>query len=310
VLGGWLIDLGSWRAILLLNLPLATAAILLAWRYVPHDAEGGDQSLDWVGALLSTVGLGLLPWALTVGSGQGGWSAGAVIAVSVAFGLLVLFVFAEDRRGERAMMPLALFASKSFVGLTLLTLLLYGALSVLFVLIPYVLIKEAHYSATAAGAALLPLPLVLSVASPVIGGLAERIGPRLPLTIGPLGSGRITPLTLRISALADYWTEVLPAILTSGRASGAVAPLTTTVLNSVDATPGSALGFNSAVAHRWPRRDSQLLRLGPRGARKSARERYISLKVASAVTCMGAAASALILITTGAFVAERESERR
>src|SRR6202007_3224582 len=69
VLGGWLIDLGSWRAIFLLNLPLAAAAILLAWRYVPHDAEDSDQSLDWFGALLSTAGLGLLTWALTVGLG-------------------------------------------------------------------------------------------------------------------------------------------------------------------------------------------------------------------------------------------------
>src|SRR4029077_14589583 len=83
VLGGWLIDLGSWRAIFLLNLPLAAAAVLLAWRYVPDDTEGSDQPLDWFGALLSTVGLGLLTRALTVGSGQGGWSAGAVIAVSV-----------------------------------------------------------------------------------------------------------------------------------------------------------------------------------------------------------------------------------
>src|SRR3954465_8743132 len=250
VLGGWLIDLGSWRAIFLLNLPLATAAILLAWLYVPHDAEGSDQSLDWFGALLSTAGLGLLTWALTVGAGQGGWGAGAVIAVSVAFGLLVIFVVAEDRRGDRAMMPLALFASKSFVGLTVLTLLLYGALGGLFVLIPYVLIEQAHYSATAAGAALLPLPLVLSVASPLMGGLAGRIGPRLPLTGGPLVVAAGFLLTLRITDRADYWTEVLPAILLIAIGmSGAVAPLTTAVLNSVDARhTGSASGFHSAVA--------------------------------------------------------------
>ena len=308
VLGGWLIDLGSWRAIFLLNLPLATAAILLAWRYVPHDAEGGDQSLDWFGALLSTVGLGLLTWALTVGSGQGGWSAGAVIAVSVAFGLLVLFVVGEDRRGDRAMMPLALFASKSFVGLTLLTLLLYGALSVLFVLIPYVLIKEAHYSATAAGAALLPLPLVLSVASPVIGGLAERIGPRLPLTIGPLVVAAGFLLTLRISALADYWTEVLPAILTIAVGmSGAVAPLTTAVLNSVDTRhTGSASGFNSAVARTGGLIATALLGSVLAAQGNQLVSAFHLAMIASAVTCMAAAASALILIT-GAFVAEREN---
>jgi EmrB/QacA subfamily drug resistance transporter len=176
VLDGWLIDLGSWRAIFLLNLPPAATAVLLAWRYVPRDAEGSGQSLDWGGALLFAAGLGLLTWALTVSSGQGGWSGSTVTAASVSFGLLIFFVVVEDWCGDRAMIPLALFTSKSFVGLTLLTLLLYGALGGLFVLIPYVLIKEAQYSATAAGAALLPLPLVLAVASPVMGGLAGRIG--------------------------------------------------------------------------------------------------------------------------------------
>ena len=308
VLGGWLIDLGSWRAIFLINLPLAAAAILLAWRYIPHDIEDSDQSLDWFGALLSSGGLGLLTWALTVGSGQDGWNVGAVIAVSVAFGLLVLFVVAEDRRGDRAMMPLALFASKSFVGLTLLTLLLYGALGGLFVLIPYVLIKEAHYSATAAGAALLPLPLVLAVASPVIGGFAERIGPRLPLTIGPLVVAAGFLLTLRISARADYWTEVLPAILIIAVGlSGAVAPLTTTVLNSVDARhTGSASGFNSAVARTGGLVATALLGsvLAAQGAQLVSA--FHVAMIASAVTCLAAAASALILIT-GAIVAEREN---
>ena len=310
VLGGWLIDLGSWRAIFLLNLPLAAAAILLAWRYVPRDAES-DQPLDWFGALYSTVGLALLTWALTVGSGQGGWSVGAVIAVSVAFGLLVIFVVVEGRRGDRAMMPLALFASKSFVGLTLLTLLLYGALSGLFVLIPYVLIEEAHYSATAAGAALLPLPLVLSVASPLMGGLAGRIGPRLPLTIGPLVVATGFLLTLRISASADYWTEILPAILTIAVGmSGAVAPLTTAVLNSVDARhTGSASGFNSAIA-----RTGGLIATALLGSVLAAQgDQLVNLfhlaMIASAVTCMAAAASALILIT-GAFARDARIVRR
>ena len=310
VLGGWLIDLGSWRAIFLLNLPLAAAAILLAWRYVPRDAES-DQPLDWFGALYSTVGLALLTWALTVGSGQGGWSVGTVIAVSVAFGLLAIFVVVEGRRGDRAMMPLALFASKSFVGLTLLTLLLYGALSGLFVLIPYVLIEEAHYSATAAGAALLPLPLVLSVASPLMGGFAGRIGPRLPLTIGPLVVATGFLLTLRISASADYWTEILPAILTIAVGmSGAVAPLTTAVLNSVDARhTGSASGFNSAIA-----RTGGLIATALLGSVLAAQgDQLVNLfhlaMIASAVTCMAAAASALILITS-AFARDARIVRR
>ena len=250
VLGGVLIDLGSWRAIFLLNLPLALAAMLLAWRFVPRDGDARDRPLDGVGCLLATVGLGTLTWALTVGSGRGGWTASSMAAAVAAMGLLVAFVRVERGRGETAMMPLGLFASKAFVGLTLLTMLLYGALGGLFVLVPYALIKGAHYSALMAGAALLPLPLVLSVASPMMGALAGRIGPRLPLSIGPLVVAGGFLMALRIDGSADYWTEVLPCILVIAVGmSGAVAPLTTAVLNSVDDRhTGSASGFNSAVA--------------------------------------------------------------
>ena len=250
VLGGWLVDLGSWRAMFLINLPLAMAAIALAWRYVPHDEDGSGQPLDLAGGLLATVGLGALTWALTVGSSPSGWTAKALVMVFVALILLGVFVLVEKRRGDRAMMPIALFAKQTFVGLTLLTFFLYSALGGLFVLIPYVLIKAASYSATAAGAALLALPLVLSVASPLAGGFAGRFGPRLPLVVGPLVVAGGFLLALRIGASANYWTEVLPAVLVMAIGmSGAVAPLTTAILTSVDARhTGSASGFNSAVA--------------------------------------------------------------
>ena len=181
VLGGWLIDLGSWRGIFLINVPLAAAAIVLAWRYIPADRCLRVQALDLAGGLWATFGLGALTWALTVGSGRGGWSTASLTAAAAALIALGVFVLVEQRRGERAMMPLALFASSSFIGLTLLTLFLYGALGAVFVLIPYVLIETAHYSATAAGAALLPLPVVLAVTSPFLGGVAGRIGSRWPL---------------------------------------------------------------------------------------------------------------------------------
>jgi predicted MFS family arabinose efflux permease len=231
-----------------------------------------------------------------------------VTVASVSFALLILFVVVEDRRGDRAMMPLALFASKSFVGLTLLTLLLYGALGGLFVLIPYVLITEAHYSATAAGAALLPLPLVLSVASPMMGGLAGRIGARLPLVIGPLVVAVGFLLTLRIGAAADYWTEVLPAILTIALGlSGAVAPLTTAVLNSVDARhTGSASGFNSAVARTGGLVATALLGSVLAAQGNQLVSAFHLAMIASAVTCTAAAASAFILIKS-AMVAEGEN---
>ena len=250
VLGGWLIDLGSWRGIFLINVPLAAAAIVLAWRYIPADRCLRVQPLDLAGGLWATFGLGALTWALTVGSGRSGWSTASLSVAAAALIALGVFVLVEQRRGERAMMPLALFASSSFIGLTLLTLFLYGALGAVFVLIPYVLIETAHYSATAAGAALLPLPVVLAVTSPFLGGLAGRIGPRWPLAIGPLIVAAGFGLALRIGAHADYWTEVLPALLVMAFGlSGAVAPLTTAILSSVDAAhTGSASGFNSAVA--------------------------------------------------------------
>jgi predicted MFS family arabinose efflux permease len=148
------------------------------------------------------------------------------------------------------MMPLALFGSSSFIGLTLLTLLLYGALGALLVLIPYVLIQAAGYSGAGAGAALLPFAMVLALASPVMGGLAGRIGPRAPLTIGPLVVAGGFLLVLRIGPQANYWTTIFPAILViSAGMAGAVAPLTTAILASVDGRhTGSASGLNSAVA--------------------------------------------------------------
>ncbi len=250
VIGGWLIDLGSWRAIFLLNLPLACGAIVLAWRIVPRDRRRESYPLDTIGGILATVGLAALTWALTVGSGRNGWTHPALIGAGVSVLLLLIFLRFETLRGARAMMPMALFASKSFVGLTLFTFLLYGALGGLFVLLPYVLINAVGYSATAAGAALLPLPLILTVTSPFAGALAGRIGARLPLTIGPLVVAAGFLIALRIDSGASYWTSVLPMMMVIALGmSGAVAPLTTAVLTSVDQEhTGSASGINSAVA--------------------------------------------------------------
>jgi EmrB/QacA subfamily drug resistance transporter len=250
VIGGWLIDLGSWRAIFLLNLPLAAGAIILAWRIVPHDHGSQTYPLDATGGILATIGLAALTWALTIGSSSRGWTPAAITTAAGA--LLLLFVFwrFELARGVRAMMPMHLFASRSFVGLTIFTLLLYGALGGLLVLLPYVLIKAAGYSATGAGAALLPLPLILTVTSPMAGSLAGRIGARAPLAIGPLVIAAGFLIALRIDSNANYWTQVFPMIVVIALGmSAAVAPLTTAVLTSVDSVhTGSASGLNSAVA--------------------------------------------------------------
>ena len=250
VMGGWLVDLGSWRAIFLLNLPLACGAIVLAWRSVPRDRRTESYPLDTIGGVLVTTGLAALTWALTVGSSRRGWTPPALTAAAIAVLLLLIFWRFETARGARAMMPMDLFSSKSFVGLTLFTLLLYGAMGGLFVLLPFVLIKAAGYSATAAGAALLPMPLILTVTSPMAGALAGRIGARLPLTIGPLVVAAGFLMALRMDSNSSYWAAVLPmTVIIALGMSGAVAPLTTAVLTSVDPVhTGSASGLNSAVA--------------------------------------------------------------
>lgn len=249
-LGGLLVDTVGWRSIFLLNLPVAAAAIFLAIRYVDESREADGAALDWTGGLLATAGLGALSWGLTLWSSPTGLTALSGGAVGAGVALLLVFVAAERALGERAMMPVALFGSASFAGLTLLTLLLYGALGALFVLLPYALIETAGYTALQAGSALLPFSLVIGVTSRPLGRIAMRIGPRLPLTIGPIVVAAGFALLTRIGAEADFWTDVLPAmaVISLGMA-GVVAPLTTAVLASVDERhTGTASGFNSAMA--------------------------------------------------------------
>jgi EmrB/QacA subfamily drug resistance transporter len=249
VLGGWLIDAGSWRLAFLINLPVSTAAVALACRYVDEDVDEAAGVLDWSGGALATAGLGFTTWALTEGSSRT-WV--PLIFVFLAAGIIfsLLFLLAERRLGDNAMMPLSLFGSPSFVGLTLLTFLLYAALGGLFVLLPYMLIQADKYTATQAGAALLPLPLIIAVASPAAGALAARIGPRWLLIMGPIVVAAGFLLALRVGSNTSYWLCVFPAItvIALGMAA-AVAPLTTAVLMSVDNRhTGAASGLNSAVA--------------------------------------------------------------
>jgi len=298
VLGGWLIDTTGWPAIFLINLPIAAGAILMAWRFVRVPPQGKPSSLDLLGAALATAGLGAVTWGLTVGSGLQGWITPAAAGVAIGIALLLAFVGQEKRRGDRAMMPLGLFASRSFVGLTLLTLLLYGALGGLLVLVPYELIQASGYSATAAGAALLPFPLIMAVASPPLGALAGRIGARLPLAVGSLAVAAGLLLALRITPGGSYWTTVLPCILVIAFGmAGAAAPLTTAVLSSVDLRhTGSASGFNSAVA-----RTGGLVATALLGAVLAAKGAALigpfhAAAVAGAAAALGASISAFTLI--------------
>jgi EmrB/QacA subfamily drug resistance transporter len=249
LLGGWLIDAISWRAIFLLNLPIAAAALFLTLRYVDGGREATGAPLDWTGALLATAGLAAITYGLTIQSAHGRpfeWLATEAAGVL----LMAAFLVAEHLRGGRAMMPLALFGSRPFVGVTLLTFLLYGALGGLIVLLPFMMIVHLGYSALAAGAALLPFPVVIALASRSMGKLAATRGARLPLTAGPVVVAAGFLLATRIAGGGSYWATILPAILVIAFGmAGAVAPLTTAVLASVDSRhTGTASGFNSAVA--------------------------------------------------------------
>jgi EmrB/QacA subfamily drug resistance transporter len=298
VLGGWLIDTVGWRAIFLINLPLAAGAIALALIYVVDTRQGAPPALDIPGGVLVTAALGALTWGLTLGTGPAGWMVLAMAGVAAGVLLLLAFVGIEKLRGERAMMPLAMFGSSSFVGLTVLTLLLYGALGALLVLVPYVLIQASAYSATQAGTALVPAAVVLALASPLMGRLAGRMGARLPLTIGPLVVAGGFLLTLRMGAETNYWTDALPAILMiSFGMAGAVAPLTNAVLGVVDARhTGSASGFNSAIARTGGLVATALLG-GVLGAKGPALiGGFYAAAIACAIACAAASASAFFLI--------------
>jgi EmrB/QacA subfamily drug resistance transporter len=299
VIGGWLIDVVGWRAIFLINLPLATGAIVLALIYVHDSRERDRPALDIPGAFLATVALGALTWGLTIGSGHNGWTVLAVANVAAGAVLMLAFVGVEKVRGERAMTPLAMFGSASFIGLSLLTVLLYGALGALIVLMPYVLIEASSYSGTQAGSALVPFALVLALGSPLMGKIAGRIGPRLPLTIGPLIVAAGFLLALRIDGNTDYWRDVLPAILVMSLGMVcAVAPLTNAVLGAVDARhTGSASGFNSAIARTGGLIGTALLGgvLGAKG--EALMTGFHAAILACAIACASASACAFLLIS-------------
>jgi EmrB/QacA subfamily drug resistance transporter len=250
LLGGWLIDAVGWRMIFLINLPIAGAAVVLALRYVAKQPQRERPALDVVGGALATVALAALTWGLTEWSAARHADSSALTILAAGVASLIAFVLVERYLGDRAMLPLALFASPDFIGLTLLTLLLYGALGALLVVIPYALIESRGYSAMAAGAALLPLPIVIALTSSTMGRLAGKLGPRLPLTIGPVVAAVGCALAVRLEQPGSYWSTVFPGLLVvSVGMAGAVAPLTTAVLASVEPEhSGVASGFNSAIA--------------------------------------------------------------
>lgn len=249
MLGGLLTDHVSWRAIFYLNVPLAVAAVWLALRGAPDSRSEHPPGLDWLGASLAAAGLASLTWGLTSAAELGLRS--PVIAVALAGGAVALAAFvAVEARVQSPMLPLALFRSRAFTSANLVTLLLYFALSGVLFFLPFELIRGRGYSASAAGAALLPFPIVMGLLSGRAGALADRYGARLPLTLGPLVAALGFLLLAIPMPSSSYWVSLLPALLVlAGGMTITVAPLTTAVMGAVGSDyAGTASGVNNAVA--------------------------------------------------------------
>ena len=252
IMGGWFIDAIGWRMIFIINIPLALSAGFLAWKFVAEQRESANAPrLDVWGGGLATIALGLLTWSLTEAAGSHHSSISIWTTFIAGLAFLGIFLWQEGRLADRALMPLAMFSSSSFVGLTLLTFFLYGSLGGLFVLLPFLLIQIHHWSAVAAGAALLPVAVLVGIGSRLMGRVAARIGGRLPLSCGSLLVGLGLALYAHVGAAApNYWLDIFPATLLVALGMGvSVAPLTTAVMASVDTDHvGTASGFNNAVA--------------------------------------------------------------
>ncbi|MBX7264757.1 MFS transporter [Micromonospora sp. Llam7] len=255
-IGGWLIDALSWRWIFFLNVPLAVLVILATLRWVPESRDesasraGRARRFDVAGALLGALGLAGVTYALVDAPGRGLYSPAVLAAALLAVLAAVVFVLVERRRGDTAMLPTGLFGSRLFSVLNVFTVLVYAALGGFTFFIAVYLQNVVGWSALLTGLALLPMTLLLLVGSPGAGALSTKIGPRLPLTVGPVLAAAGLLMLREVSPGASYWREVLPGVAVFGAGlTLVVAPLTASVLAAVeDRFAGVASGFNNAAS--------------------------------------------------------------
>jgi EmrB/QacA subfamily drug resistance transporter len=243
-LGGWLIDAVSWRLIFLINVPLAAVAVAIAVRHVPETRSSQPGGLDLPGAALVTIGLSAVSYAAIEREG------GLVVAAGVLGAAALVAFVVQERRTPHPMLPLDLFRSRQFTGANLTTLAVYAGLSGALFLVTLRLQVTLGYSALEAGAAELPFTLLLLVLSPAAGRLGQDIGPRLPMTVGPIVAGVGLVLFGGIASGDRYVPDVLPAVVVFGLGMAlTVAPLTAAVLAGVpEDDTGVASGVNNAVA--------------------------------------------------------------
>ncbi len=246
-LGGWLIDTFSWRWVFLINVPLAIAAVTITLRHVPESRASAEQPIDGLGAFLAALGLATLCWAL-IESSHGFGGAEAVSALA-GLGALAAFVIVE-RRSSHPMLPLRLFHNRTFSGTNATTLAVYGGLGAALFMVVFELQVALGYKALAAGASLAPITVLMILLSSRSGALAQRIGARFQMTVGPLGIAAGLLLFTRVAPGNTYIATVLPAVIVFGLGlTCTVAPLTATVLASVDDSElGVASGVNNAAS--------------------------------------------------------------